>query len=89
MRDFLACGRVSRLAGRQLDPRAERVLFALAANRALAASWKLAAVGRITSDVHIAGLDDQRRGVLPGNGLAAPDRAESRRAGVLPGSPTC
>jgi len=46
------------LAGRKLDPRAERVLFALAANRALAASSKLAAAGWITSDVHIAGLEE-------------------------------
>ena len=46
------------LAGRKLDPRAERVLFALAANRALAASSKLAAAGWIASDVHIDGLDE-------------------------------
>ena len=46
------------LAGRKLDPRVERVLFALAANRALAASSKLAAADWITSDVHIAGLDE-------------------------------
>jgi Transposase DDE domain len=46
------------LAGRKLDPRVERVLFALAANRALAASSKLAAAGWITSDVHIDGLGE-------------------------------
>ena len=36
------------LAGRKLDPRVERVLFALVANRALAASSKLAAAGWIS-----------------------------------------
>ena len=48
----------AQLAGRKLDPRAERVLFALAANRALAASSKLAAAEWITSDVHIDGLEE-------------------------------
>jgi hypothetical protein len=43
--------------GRKLDPRVERVLFALVANRALAASSKLAAAGWISDDVHIDGLD--------------------------------
>ena len=46
------------LAGRKLDPRVERVLFALVANRALAASSKLAATGWIAGDVHIDGLDE-------------------------------
>ena len=46
------------LTGRRLDPRVERVLFALVANRALAASSKLAAAGWITGDVHIDGLDE-------------------------------
>jgi hypothetical protein len=46
------------LAGRKLDPRVERVLFALVANRALAASSKLAATGWIADDVHIEGLDE-------------------------------
>jgi transposase len=46
------------LAGRKLDPRVERVLFALVANRALAASSKLAATGWIAHDVHIEGLDE-------------------------------
>ena len=46
------------LAGRKLDPRVERVLFALVANRALAASSKLAATGWIADDVHIDGLDE-------------------------------
>ena len=46
------------LAGRKLDPRVERVLFALVANRALAASSKLAAAGWIGDDAHIDGLDE-------------------------------
>jgi hypothetical protein len=45
------------LAGRRLDPAVERVLFALVANRALAASSKLAATEWIEHDVHIEGLD--------------------------------
>jgi hypothetical protein len=45
------------LAGRRLDPRVERVLFALVANRALAASSKLAATEWIAGDVHIEGLE--------------------------------
>lgn len=45
------------LEGRRLDPRVERVLFALAANRALAASSELAATEWIADDVHIEGLD--------------------------------
>jgi hypothetical protein len=44
------------LAGRRLDPSAERVLFALVANRALAPSSKLAAASWISQDVLIAGL---------------------------------
>src|ERR671911_346451 len=44
------------LAGRRLDRRVERVLFALVANRALAASSKLAAAGWVSDDVHIDGL---------------------------------
>jgi len=46
------------LAGRRLDPRAERVLFALVANRALAPASKLAAAGWVTRDVHIDGLPE-------------------------------
>ena len=46
------------LAGRKLDPRVERVLFALVANRALAASSKLAVAGWIGDDAHIDGLDE-------------------------------
>jgi Transposase DDE domain len=45
------------LAGRRLDPSAERVLFALVANRALAPSSKLAAAGWINHDVAIPGLE--------------------------------
>jgi hypothetical protein len=44
------------LKGRRRDPRVERVLFALVANRALAASSKLAAAGWVNHDVHIHGL---------------------------------
>ena len=46
------------LTGRRLDPRVERVLFALVASRALAASSKLAAAGWVGDDVHIDGLDE-------------------------------
>jgi Transposase DDE domain len=44
------------LKGRRLDQRAERVLFGLVANRALAPSSKLAAAAWICHDVHIDGL---------------------------------
>ena len=44
--------------GRRPDPATERVLFALVANRALAASSKLAAADWACADVHIDGLDD-------------------------------
>jgi hypothetical protein len=44
------------LKGRRLDPSAERVLFALVANRALAPSSKLAASRWATDDVLVAGL---------------------------------
>jgi hypothetical protein len=44
------------LQGRRLDPAAERVLFALVANRALAPSSKLAAAGWVNDEVHIDGL---------------------------------
>lgn len=46
------------LKGRRLDPRVERVLFALVANRALDASSKLAATEWIAGDVHIDGLEE-------------------------------
>jgi hypothetical protein len=45
------------LAGRRLDPVAERVLFALVCNRALAPSSKLAAAGWASDDVAIPGLE--------------------------------
>jgi hypothetical protein len=45
------------LKGRRLDPSAERVLFALAANRALAPSSKLAAARWVNEDVLVRGLD--------------------------------
>jgi hypothetical protein len=44
------------LKGRRLDPSAERVLFALVANRALAPSSKLAAARWASEDVLISGL---------------------------------
>jgi hypothetical protein len=44
------------LRGRRRDAAAERVLFALVANRALAPSSKLAAARWVSEDVHIAGL---------------------------------
>ena len=46
------------LAGRRLDPGAERVLFALTANRALAPSSKLAAARWASEDVLITGLPE-------------------------------
>jgi hypothetical protein len=46
------------LADTRLDPRTERVLFALVANRALAASSKLAATDWIAHDAHIEGLEE-------------------------------
>ena len=46
------------LVGRRLSPETERVLFALVANRALAASSKLAATEWVCSDVHVDGLDE-------------------------------
>jgi hypothetical protein len=54
----LGIGAVMRrlLTGRRLDPSAERVLFALVANRALAPSSKLAASRWISQDVLISGL---------------------------------
>jgi hypothetical protein len=45
------------LAGGKHDTRTERTLFALVANRALAASSKLAATDWISNDAHIDGLD--------------------------------
>jgi Transposase DDE domain len=45
------------LKGRKLDPAAERVLFALTANRALAPSSKLAAARWVCEDVLVAGLE--------------------------------
>jgi Transposase DDE domain len=45
------------LKGRRLDPLAERVLFALVCNRALAPSSKLAAAGWASDDVAIPGLE--------------------------------
>jgi hypothetical protein len=46
------------LAGTRRDPATERVLFALVANRALAASSKLHAAGWVCRSVHIDGLSE-------------------------------
>ncbi len=56
----LGIGAVMRrlLAGRRLDGSAERVLFALVANRALAPSSKLAAARWVSEDVLIEGLPE-------------------------------
>jgi hypothetical protein len=47
---------LSKLRTGRRDPRVERVLFALVANRALDASSKLAAAGWVSGEVHIDGL---------------------------------
>ena len=46
------------LKGRRLDPKMERVLFALVANRAVDPGSKLAATGWVTERTHIDGLTD-------------------------------
>ena len=46
------------LAGTRRDPATERVLFALVANRALAASSKLHAAGWVSRSVHVEGLPE-------------------------------
>jgi hypothetical protein len=46
------------LKGRRLDPKMERVLFALVANRAVDPGSKLAATGWVTERTHIDGLAD-------------------------------
>ena len=46
------------ITGRRLDPRVERVLFALVANRALAPCSKLAALEWADHDVHLPGTGD-------------------------------
>lgn len=46
------------LGGRKLDPRVERVLFALVANRALEPGSKLAAARWVTRLAHIGGLPE-------------------------------
>ena len=71
------------LKGRRLDDTAERVLFALVANRALAPSSKLAAARWISEDVLITGLPaDDRRRLLPGDGLAAGDQGRPGEEGL-------
>ena len=56
------------LTGRRLDPGAERVLFALVANRALAPSSKLAAARWASEDVLIAGLPQTTDGPAASGG---------------------
>jgi len=58
LRERLGIGPAMRdlLKSRRLDAPAERVLFALTANRALAPSWKLAAARWASEDVLITGL---------------------------------
>ncbi len=46
------------LSGRKLDPRVERVLVALVANRALEPGSKLAAARWVTRRAHIDGLSE-------------------------------
>ena len=76
------------LKGRRLDPAAERVLFALVANRALAPSSKLAAARWASEDVLVSGpAGDERRRVLPGDGLAAADPRGPGEARLRPGLP--
>jgi hypothetical protein len=54
--DTVAARLLAGSRGRPRDPAAERVLFALVANRALAPSSKLAAAEWVSHDVHIPGL---------------------------------
>ena len=72
------------------DPAAERVLFALVANRALAAvlQARRRRVGRVRTCTST-GSARRRRRVLPGDGLAAGDRGGPGEAGVRPGRRTC
>jgi hypothetical protein len=73
-------------AGRRLDDRVERVLFALVANRALAPSSKLAAAGWVCHDAPHPRACRARRGrLLSGDGPAHRDRRQAGRAGVLAG----
>jgi hypothetical protein len=46
------------LADRRIDARAERLVLAMVANRALAAASKRACAGWVDADVHIPGLDE-------------------------------
>jgi len=54
--DTIAARLLAGPRGRPRDPAAERVLFALVANRALAPSSKLAAAEWVSHDVHVPGL---------------------------------
>ena len=78
------------LTGRTPRPRAERVLFALVANRALAPSSKLAAAGWVSRRrAHRRPGRRARRRLLPGDGLAARDRSRRWSEEVYCRSPTC
>ena len=78
-------------AGRPRDAAAaERVLFALVANRALAPSSKLAAAGvDEPRRAHRRPRRGQRRRLLPGDGLAARRSAATWRSRCTSRSPTC
>ena len=74
------------LAGRRRDPRTERVLFALVANRALAPSRSWPPPDWINRRrAHRRPGRDQRRRLLPGDGLAARDRDDLEREVFWPG----
>ena len=72
------------LTGRKLDPRVERVLFALVANRALAASSKLAAAGWIADVVPGELVVTSIRPIAADEGVA---QAEEQRRDREPGRP--
>jgi hypothetical protein len=78
------------LTGRKRDPRTERVLFALVANRVFEPGFE---AGRRRmghpARAHRRPGRDQRQPVLPGDGLAARHRPGPGAGGVLAGSPPC
>ena len=74
------------LTGRRLDPRVERVLFALVANRALAASSKLAAAGWISGRrAHRRPGRDRRAACYRAMDYLLTIEPEPGGGGVLPG----
>ena len=72
------------LKGRRLDPAAERVLFALTANRALAPSSKLRRPLGVRGRAGRRAGGNERRRVLPGDGLAAGDPWRPGEGGLRP-----